>query len=859
MATGRFEISNGSIFNPDGGLFVMAGINVGGNLANNPDIVDKLFPDLNTIRIAVDFTQTSPQAWDSFIKYFEARKKLCIPESHAWPLVPAFSGQSLNNLAGLYAQWATHFKGFKYLALGSPNEPQGGDMSNEQAVIYKAVRDAGSDCLIAFEAGAGGGNPGQTGPAALNAATYKSMTRCFLDLHFYGWIFGSGTEASQDTVNAKLLGARDTGTGILSAQQITSADGIMPVWNGETGPCTSDQIGFDKSATEVTTAVIDWAWVNGHSCGFTSWHWDADRYNALQTNNNARSAWGDRVNAAHVKIKNYLVQKNSGVVVTPRPTPAPSTVTPNNTLLTGAGAKIIDTNGNVWLITADNQITINGDLDASTANVQALAYKDGAVWQKNADNMWWEKSIPTDNWAPDAGTPTAPVTATAPPTSPPVTPAPTTDNKTSPAAVNNPTKGNWLAKQVKVGVKLKSGVTMYYSLLPPPDYDANKGKYKYALMVHMHELNEGTRRYQDKNAGDYISNDSQGDKWYNDPAWRGAYNCFVALPYCDETSDTSGQNSNFGGYDDTPGSDPNQRGVIDVVKEICSEYSIDPARIYPTGNSLGAIGTEAMMLDYNSINGPVEKIFAAGLAYSGKVARAGGLTQDIITRLRSVPLFAISGAQDTTCRPADFNDPLWTALAGNSQFPTQVPGATAGNSKFRYLRMPNLSHDTWDSLRPFAAGKFAYDWLFSQTATGSTIPVSTTAPSKASPNNTLIHGATGKITDNAGNEWAINSDGKITVNGTADASTANVTDIALVNDLIWQQNSAKLWWSKSAPSSAWTPGNGTSTPPITAPSVTQPPVTPAPTGSNSKAEILGQIATIRTTLTALEAAVNTLT
>jgi ribosome-associated protein YbcJ (S4-like RNA binding protein) len=91
-------------------------------------------------------------------------------------------------------------------------------------------------------------------------------------------------------------------------------------------------------------------------------------------------------------------------------------------------------------------------------------------------------------------------------------------------------------------------------------------------------------------------------------------------------------------------------------------------------------------------------------------------------------------------------------------------------------------------------------------------------PVTASANETLLTASGGNasssITDASGNTWTI-VNGQVVVNGAADATTANVTHLAYVDGVIWQENSNDLWWSKSAPADAWGPPAGTSTVPVT--------------------------------------------
>ncbi len=79
---------------------------------------------------------------------------------------------------------------------------------------------------------------------------------------------------------------------------------------------------------------------------------------------------------------------------------------------------------------------------------------------------------------------------------------------------------------------------------------------------------------------------------------------------------------------------------------------------------------------------------------------------------------------------------------------------------------------------------------------------------------TVVAGvATTSVSDASGNVWSI-ANGQVTLNGVADASTANVIELAYANGQVWQENSAHLWWSKTKPSDAWGPTYGTSVSPV---------------------------------------------
>ncbi len=84
-------------------------------------------------------------------------------------------------------------------------------------------------------------------------------------------------------------------------------------------------------------------------------------------------------------------------------------ISANDTVVVGVGASVNDGNENVWAIDSNGQITVNGQVDGTTANVDLLAFDGGLVWQKNADNNWYSKTAPSAAWVQWPG-PGAPVT-----------------------------------------------------------------------------------------------------------------------------------------------------------------------------------------------------------------------------------------------------------------------------------------------------------------------------------------------------------------------------------------------------------------------------------------------------------------
>ena len=76
----------------------------------------------------------------------------------------------------------------------------------------------------------------------------------------------------------------------------------------------------------------------------------------------------------------------------------------------------------------------------------------------------------------------------------------------------------------------------------------------------------------------------------------------------------------------------------------------------------------------------------------------------------------------------------------------------------------------------------------------------------------ITTGGSKPITDGTGNLWNI-FNGRVTLNGTADTTTANVVKLAFVRGTIWDETASNVWQYKATPTSAWAPPGGT-TPPI---------------------------------------------
>jgi hypothetical protein len=279
--------------------------------------------------------------------------------------------------------------------------------------------------------------------------------------------------------------------------------------------------------------------------------------------------------------------------------------------------------------------------------------------------------------------------------------------------------------------------TMHAALLLPSGYGT---AFRYPVIVYEHQNSEGVAWYTQ--GGDPTQNtivqQDVIDGFFNSVAYRTDHPSIVIVPFCDQTIDPSGSNgdSNFGGYGDSPGSSHNENGVVAVVEYVQAHFSAYPAKTYVTGQSLGGIGSWALLLDHNRLHGSLSRTFAAGAPLSGGLTRSsvtgtgpgGVLDPGSAALLSGVPIWAINGQGDTwQGDPASSGDsvgrPLWRAVTGNSSFPVDqnTPSTTqAGASPYHYDDA-TTGHNTWNGnaagsnygLYPDDAKPWV-DWLFQQ-------------------------------------------------------------------------------------------------------------------------------------------------
>ncbi|HEX3696352.1 MAG TPA: hypothetical protein VH374_13300 [Polyangia bacterium] len=134
----------------------------------------------------------------------------------------------------------------------------------------------------------------------------------------------------------------------------------------------------------------------------------------------------------------------------------------------------------------------------------------------------------------------------------------------------------------------------------------------------------------------------------------------------------------------------------DFLNYAVGAYDVDPARVYQTGLSCGAIGTEDFLARY----GPSQ--LAAAVLISGDVtpmwdARGCGLVANLA-------LWTFHGSADTTVLPA----------GDNTDMPKFIACPQPPRKDVRYTVYPGVDHDAWTQTYDLSSGNDIYAWLLMQ-------------------------------------------------------------------------------------------------------------------------------------------------
>lgn len=318
--TGNFTVNGGKIYDPNGVIHIAKGVNVYGwdtsmlnivSINNSAQPLTTLFPGINHVRVqagpsnnvgTASAVYSDPSMFLPFVQQLTgytlngttwtktSNQNIVVEiEDHDSNMMHGpYTGAALTVQTNWYAAMAKYYMGNPYVWFGSQNEMNSSDgtysnaaiaaMSTSHVAIYNAIRNTGSKAMFQIMAGVGGSNVGTVGAnAGYVVSNYATMYNIVWELHCYmtgntndPWNAGYYTNASgyvNGGLSAPASGCSG-GWGVIGAQTIKSADGIVPVIIGEWGPGgDAGNPGTTEAAPLVATILA----AQAQSVGATAW------------------------------------------------------------------------------------------------------------------------------------------------------------------------------------------------------------------------------------------------------------------------------------------------------------------------------------------------------------------------------------------------------------------------------------------------------------------------------------------------------------------------------------------------------------------------------------------------------------
>ena len=216
-----------------------------------------------------------------------------------------------------------------------------------------------------------------------------------------------------------------------------------------------------------------------------------------------------------------------------------------------------------------------------------------------------------------------------------------------------------------------SGGELGYRLMKPEHYDPAK---KYPLVVFLHGSGE--------RGADNIAQLKNGVReLLGSPEARAKYPCFYMVPQSPPSDSWSRR-----GYPD--GVTDTSRRVLEVIGALEKEFSVDPARLYIGGLSMGGFGTWDLISRYPDL-------FAAAFPICGGGAPARA------PLVKDLPIWVFQGGADPAVPPQMSRD--------------MVEAVQKAGGKPKYTEYPGVGHNSWTSA--FKEPDFL-PWLFAQKRSG---------------------------------------------------------------------------------------------------------------------------------------------
>ena len=212
-----------------------------------------------------------------------------------------------------------------------------------------------------------------------------------------------------------------------------------------------------------------------------------------------------------------------------------------------------------------------------------------------------------------------------------------------------------------------------YRLLKPEDYDPQQ---KYPLVLFLH----GAGERGDDNEAQLV----WGMKDFAAEEIRRNYPCFVVAPQCPAEEQWVDVPWSADRHTMPEKPEPALRRAIELVGELQQEFSIDPARLYITGLSMGGFGVWDAIQRH-------PRLFAAAAPI------CGGGDPAHAEKIAHLPIWAFHGEKDAAVKP------------GRSR--EMIEAIKAAGGEPRYTEYPGVGHNSWS---PTYANPDLYAWLFAQ-------------------------------------------------------------------------------------------------------------------------------------------------
>ncbi|MFO0869032.1 MAG: prolyl oligopeptidase family serine peptidase [Pirellulales bacterium] len=218
-----------------------------------------------------------------------------------------------------------------------------------------------------------------------------------------------------------------------------------------------------------------------------------------------------------------------------------------------------------------------------------------------------------------------------------------------------------------------AGQKLLYRLLKPKSYDAQQ---KYPLVLFLHGAGE--------RGADNVAQLKHGMADFASDEIRDKYPAFVLAPQCPVGEKWVDVDWSSTKHDMPERPASAMRLTLATIEQLRKEFSLDPARLYITGLSMGGYGTWDALQRH-------PQMFAAAIPI------CGGGDPKHVAKFVHVPIWAFHGDKDTAVRPERSRD--------------MIAALQAAGGMPKYTEYPNTGHDSWTATYKDPA---VHAWLFSQ-------------------------------------------------------------------------------------------------------------------------------------------------